>query len=85
MHRKVLDAAKDFHIQGANERAVLSRMTTSNHDTFVVHSFKPVSGYVVVFMVPTRKSMRQGSNDGSDTLDTSIEALLSRSSTDFFH
>ena len=56
MHNKALDAATDFHIQGAKERAALSRTTMSNHDTFVVHSFKPVSGCVVVFMVSTRKA-----------------------------
>ena len=56
MHKKALDAAKDPHIQGAKECAALSRTTTSNHDTFAVHSLKPVSDYVVVFIVSTCKA-----------------------------
>ena len=56
MHKKTLDATKDFHILGAKERAALSRTTTSNHDTSVVHSLKPVSDYAVVFMVSTCKA-----------------------------
>ena len=85
MHERALDAAKGFPIQGAKEPAALSRTTTSNHDDFVVYSFKSVSGCVVVLLVSTRTSMLQRRDNASDILNTCIGTAFSRSSIGFLY